>query len=59
MCDSEGIAQVITSRNPRSVLQGLVAFGLAMLAAATLAARLISDLHGYQVTPVLSATLAP
>jgi len=37
----------------------LVAASAASFAAATLAVRLISDLGGYQVTPVKSATLAP
>jgi hypothetical protein len=37
----------------------LVAASVLSFAAAELAVRLISDLHGYQVTPVLSATLAP
>ena len=37
----------------------LVAASVLSFAAATLAVRLISDLHGYQVTPVMSATLAP
>ena len=36
----------------------LVAASAASFAAATLAVRLISDLHGYQVTPVASLTLA-
>ena len=37
----------------------LVAASVLSFAAATLAVKLISDLHGYQVTPVMSATLAP
>jgi hypothetical protein len=37
----------------------LVAASILSYAAATLAVRLISDLGGYQVTPVKSATLAP
>src|SRR5437763_6014991 len=37
----------------------LAAASAVSFAAATLAVRLISDLHGYQVTPVKSATLAP
>src|SRR6266702_806350 len=37
----------------------LVAASVLSFAAATLAVRLISALHGYQVTPVMSATLAP
>ena len=37
----------------------LVAASVLSFAAATLAVRLISHLHGYQVTPVMSATLAP
>ena len=37
----------------------LVAASVLSYAAATLAVRLISDLGGYQVTPVKSATLAP
>ncbi len=37
----------------------LVAASAVSYVAATLAVRLISDLHGYQVTPVKSATLAP
>src|SRR6476646_4244941 len=37
----------------------LVAASVLSFAAATLAVRLISDLGGYQVTPVKSATLAP
>ena len=37
----------------------LVAASVLSFAAATLAVRLISDLGGYQVTPVTSATLAP
>jgi hypothetical protein len=37
----------------------LVAASALSFAAATLVVRLISDLHGYQVTPVMSATLAP
>jgi hypothetical protein len=37
----------------------LVAASVLSFAAAELVVRLISDLHGYQVTPVMSATLAP
>ncbi|HMI26552.1 MAG TPA: hypothetical protein VK594_18875, partial [Streptosporangiaceae bacterium] len=37
----------------------LVAASALSFAAATLAVKLVSDLHGYQVTPVMSATLAP
>jgi hypothetical protein len=37
----------------------LAAASVLSYAAATLAVKLISDLHGYQVTPVMSATLAP
>jgi hypothetical protein len=62
VCGSRALLAVF--RHRRSLASqwyelSLVAASVLSFVMATLAVKLISDLHGYQVTPVKSATLAP